>query len=93
MPYSITEPFVRKLANKPPPKPRDFRCGQLTGFLIRVQPTGRVSFYAQIRRGSRKKLGSHPTLSVATRAHGRRRGWNVRTPQSSQRRVHGPHHF
>ncbi len=64
MPTNINIALVKKLAAKPPEKTKDFRDASQRGFVMRVQPTGTVGYYAQIARGRRKRIGEHPTFTV-----------------------------
>ena len=50
----ITQDFVRTL--KPRQKPYEVRDPRLKGFLLRVQPTGVMTYYAEYGRG--KGIGS-----------------------------------
>jgi integrase len=64
MPTNINIALVKKLAAKPPEKTKDFRDASQRGFIMRAQPTGTVSYYAQVARGRRKRIGEHPTFTV-----------------------------
>ena len=48
----------------PKVKPYEIRDARLMGFLIRVQPSGRKTYYCEYRRGARIKIGQFQTLSV-----------------------------
>ena len=43
---------------KPDEKPYDVRDDKLTGFILRVQPTGSMSYYVEWKRGKRECIGS-----------------------------------
>lgn len=40
---------------------RDFRT---VGFIANVNPSGRISFYAQLGRGRKRKVGSYPQMTI-----------------------------
>lgn len=54
-----------ELLRKPPTGPVDVRDTKLTGFVLRVRPNGRHSYYATWGRGKWKLLGTTETLSPA----------------------------
>ena len=62
MKATITETVVVKATAKS--KPYEIRDTKLTGFLLRVQPTGRKTYYCEYRRGARLKIGPESALSV-----------------------------
>jgi len=64
MPYKIATSFVKGLAANPPDRAKDFRDSSLTGFLVRAYPSGQVSYYAQVGRARRLKIGDHPAITV-----------------------------
>ena len=64
MPTNVTTSFVKRLAANPPAKVRDYRDAHLTGFMVRHQPSGTISFYVQFGRARRRKISDHPTLTV-----------------------------
>jgi integrase len=49
---------------KPGSKPFEVRDSRLTGFLLRVQPTGAMTFYVEYARGKRVKLGASKAISA-----------------------------
>jgi integrase len=56
MKQSITNALLKTLT--PQAKPYEVRDTQLTGFLLRVQPTGTMTYYVEYARGQREKLGA-----------------------------------
>lgn len=62
MKVSITQAVVDKATAKT--KAYEIRDSKLTGFLIRVQPTGKKTYYCEYRRGARLKIGPESALSV-----------------------------
>jgi integrase len=52
---AITQELVKSL--KPKAKPYEVRDPRLKGFLLRVQPTGVMTYYAEYGRGKREKIG------------------------------------
>jgi site-specific recombinase XerD len=86
---NITRELVKSLA--PKPKAYDVRDSALIGFLVRVQPSGIVTYYVEIARGKRIKLGraavlkAHRARDLAERVLGNvannRDPWDgIRTP-------------
>lgn len=61
MKVRLTNSAIEKA--KPKPKPYELRDTKLVGLLVRVQPTGRKTFYCEFKKGARVKLGVHPSLS------------------------------
>ncbi len=57
----ITENLVRNL--KPQAKPYEVRDPRLKGFLLRVQPTGVMTYYAEYGRGKRHRVGPADALA------------------------------
>ncbi|MCW8934249.1 MAG: tyrosine-type recombinase/integrase [Gammaproteobacteria bacterium] len=55
MQKKISDPLIKKL--KPKPKPYEVRDTGLKGFILRVQPSGSMSYYCEYRRGKRERLG------------------------------------
>jgi integrase len=51
----LTKSFLKSV--KPSAKPYEIRDDRVIGLLLRVQPTGKMSFYFEYRRGRRLKLG------------------------------------
>lgn len=49
---------------KPFTTPYEVRDSDITGLLLRVQPSGAKTFYAELARGVRVKLGRYPVLTV-----------------------------
>ena len=66
----ITEDLVKSL--KPEPKPYEVRDPRLKGFLLRVQPTGVMTYYAEYGRGKRHRIGAADAWRH--RRHASRRG-------------------
>ena len=64
MTTKISTSFVKRLATKPPAKVKDYRDAHLTGFMVRHQPSGNISYYVQFGRARRRKIGCHPALTV-----------------------------
>lgn len=62
MKVTITETVVEKA--KPKTKPYEIRDKKLVGFLVRVQPTGKMTYYCEYRRGGRVKIGPESAYSV-----------------------------
>jgi integrase len=57
----ITEKLVRSLT--PQADPYEVRDPRLKGFLLRVQPTGVMTYWAQYARGKRKRIGRADALA------------------------------
>jgi integrase len=57
----ITDKLVKSL--KPDVKPYEVRDPRLKGFLLRVQPTGVMTYYAEYGRGKRHRVGSADALA------------------------------
>ncbi len=51
-------------AAKPSAAPYEIRDADITGLLLRVQPTGVKSFYVELARGIRVRIGRYPVLTV-----------------------------
>lgn len=49
---------------KPQENAYDLRCGDITGLLLRVHPTGRRAFYVEWGRGKRRRLGLYPVMTL-----------------------------
>jgi len=62
MKQSITQTAID--AAKPLAKPYEIRDTKVQGFLVRVQPSGRKTYYCEYRRGAREKIGPYQTLST-----------------------------
>ncbi len=60
---SITDTLIKAI--KPKDKPFEVRDSKLGGFLLRVQPTGRMSFYVEYSRGKRMLIGRADVLRPA----------------------------
>jgi site-specific recombinase XerD len=74
MQAKITNTLLSKL--KPESTPYEVNDTELKGFLLRVQPSGVISFYCAYRNKDRKRnrlaLGRHPTVTTAqARDHAR----------------------
>tara|TARA_R110001592_G_scaffold231294_1_gene488454 strand:- start:1124 stop:2374 length:1251 start_codon:yes stop_codon:yes gene_type:complete len=65
----ITEKAVKDLRPAENKKPYEVRYEDTQGFLVRVQPTGRITYYFEYRNSDKKrqriKLGVYPTLKVS----------------------------
>lgn len=61
MQAKITQRNLSKFA--PDEKPYDVRDTELTGFILRIHPTGRKVYYCQYARGKREKLGLVPAIT------------------------------
>lgn len=61
MKKSITNVLVKSL--KPQEKPFEIRDTTFGGLLIRVQPTGSMTYYYEYERGKRIKIGKHPNIT------------------------------
>jgi Arm DNA-binding domain len=57
----LSHDFVRAL--KPQAKPFEVRDAKLKGFLLRVQPSGVMTYYAEYRRGKRHRVGPADALA------------------------------
>jgi integrase len=57
----ITQELVKSL--KPEAKPYEVRDPRLKGFLLRVQPSGVMTYYAEYARGKRHRVGSADALA------------------------------
>jgi Arm DNA-binding domain len=57
----ITQELIRTLT--PKDDPYEVRDPRLKGFLLRVQPTGVMTYYAEYRRGKRKRIGPADALA------------------------------
>jgi len=62
MKTAITQAVIEK--TKPKEKPYEIRDERLVGFLVRVQPTGKMTYYCEYRRGGRVKIGPESAYSV-----------------------------
>ncbi|WP_417456142.1 tyrosine-type recombinase/integrase [Kordiimonas sp.] len=64
--------ITRKLLDTTKPKatPFDIRCTRMKGLIVRVQPSGAMTFYCEYDRNRRLKLGRADHLSL-TEAHDR----------------------
>jgi len=62
MKTAITQTVIEKA--KPKEKPYEIRDKRLVGFLVRVQPTGKMTYYCEYRRGGRVKIGPESAYSV-----------------------------
>lgn len=62
MKVTITQALIDK--TQPKSKPYEIRDKKLVGFLVRVQPTGKMTFYCEYRRGGRVKIGPESACSV-----------------------------
>jgi integrase len=57
----VTDKLVKSL--KPEAKPYEVRDPRLKGFILRVQPTGVMTYYAEYGRGKRHKIGRADALA------------------------------
>jgi len=62
MKATLTQAVVDKATAKA--KAYEIRDTKLTGFLLRIQPTGKKTYYCEYRRGARLKIGPESALSV-----------------------------
>jgi integrase len=58
----IGNSLVKQL--RPATKPYEVRDTRLSGFLLRVQPTGKLTFYVEYARGKRARLGAADAIST-----------------------------
>jgi integrase len=61
MQAAITQGLIKSL--KPEAKPYEVRDPRLKGFLLRVQPTGVMTYYAEYGRGKRHRVGPADALA------------------------------
>jgi integrase len=59
---ALTQQIISRL--KPVAKPYEVRCDKLKGFLVRVQPSGTLSYVCQYARGKRITLGDARILTL-----------------------------
>ena len=59
---ALTQQIIARL--KPAAKPYEVRCEKLRGLLVRVQPSGTMSFVCQYARGKRITLGDARVLTL-----------------------------
>ena len=67
MAVKLTKRAVEALKADPAGKPYEVRDGELRGFLVRVEPTGRRIFFLDYRLNgarNRYRLGAYPSVSV-----------------------------
>ena len=50
-------------AARPQPNPYDLRDSRVRGLLLRVNPTGLKTWYLQVERGRRRRLGAFPSVT------------------------------
>lgn len=50
---------------KPGNEPIEIRDDQIKGLVLRIQPTGLMTYYVEYDRGKRMKLGRHPVMTPA----------------------------
>lgn len=62
MKVTITQSVINKA--QPKSKPYEIRDTKLVGFIVRVQPTGKMTYYCEYRRGGRVKIGPENAYSV-----------------------------
>lgn len=62
MNIAITQSLIEKAQAKP--KPYEIRDTRLTGLLVRVQPTGKKTYYCEYKRGTRLRIGQFQAFSV-----------------------------
>ena len=63
MKASITQRLVSSV--KPSAKIYDIADDKLTGFILRVYPSGKLVYYVRPKRGSMRKIGNAPTFTPA----------------------------
>ena len=61
MKASITNKLLSSI--KPQDKPYEIRDSKLKGLMLRVQPTGLMTYYVEYKRGKREKLGRHGAIT------------------------------
>ena len=62
MKQSITQTTIDAAKSKS--KAYEIRDTKVSGFLVRVQPSGRKTYYCEYRRGAREKIGPYQSLST-----------------------------
>ncbi|PHS34779.1 MAG: integrase [Robiginitomaculum sp.] len=62
MKIAMTQTLIEKAKAKS--KPYEIRDVRLIGLLVRVQPTGKKTYYCEYRRGARIKIGQFQAFSV-----------------------------
>lgn len=62
MKQAITQTAID--AAKPKSKAYEIRDTKISGFLVRVQPSGRKTYYCEYRRGAREKIGLYHSVST-----------------------------
>lgn len=50
----------------PAAKPYEIRYSELPGLILRVQPSGRRTFYVELARGVRERVGAYPVTTIKT---------------------------
>ena len=89
----ITQELVKSL--KPEAKPYEVRDPRLKGFLLRVQPTGVMTYYAEYGRGKRHRIGPGRCPGAVAGARGgearARRGGARRRSAGGAARGQGAH--
>jgi integrase len=63
MQATISNSLLKNL--KPGEQPIEIRDTQLKGLLLRIQPTGLMTYYVEYARGKRAKIGRHPAMTPA----------------------------
>ena len=60
--HKLTETFVN--SQHPPESRREIRDSELTGFMLRLEPSGRKTYYMQFDRTHKRKVGNAEVLEL-----------------------------
>jgi hypothetical protein len=58
----LTEDFVTRM--HPPLKRKEIRDSELTGFMLRLEPSGRKTYYMQLDRTHKRKVGNAAVMEL-----------------------------